>query len=59
MDKLTRGITQSEKPGRLQLAIIQWQRQLIAQRSEMRDTRAGSLNREELDPGAVSIGRLE
>jgi hypothetical protein len=32
MDALTRVAQQAEKPGRLQLAIAEWQRQLIAQR---------------------------
>ena len=32
MDALTRVTQQAEKPGRLQLAIVEWQRQLIAQR---------------------------
>jgi hypothetical protein len=32
MDGLTRVTQQAEKPGRLQLAIVEWQRQLIAQR---------------------------
>ena len=32
MDALTRVTQQAEKPGRLQLAIAEWQRQLIAQR---------------------------
>jgi hypothetical protein len=32
MDALTRVTQQAEKPSRLQLAIIEWQRQLIAKR---------------------------
>lgn len=32
MDGLIRVTRQAEKPGRLQLAIIEWQRQLIAKR---------------------------
>jgi hypothetical protein len=32
MDGLTRIAQQAEKPGRLQLAIVEWQRQLIAKR---------------------------
>ena len=32
MDRLTRVTQQSEKPGRLQLAIVEWQRQLIEKR---------------------------
>jgi len=32
MDAWTRVTQQSEKPGRLQLAIVEWQRQLIAKR---------------------------
>ena len=32
MDALTRVIQQTEKPGRLQLAIVEWQRQLVAKR---------------------------
>jgi uncharacterized protein YigA (DUF484 family) len=32
MDALTRVTQQAEKPGRLQLAIVEWQRQLIAER---------------------------
>jgi hypothetical protein len=47
MDRVTRGTTKSEKPSRLQLAIIQWQRQLIAQRSGVRQAEAGSPNGEE------------
>jgi hypothetical protein len=30
MDGLVRVVQQAEKPGRLQLAIMEWQRQLIA-----------------------------
>jgi hypothetical protein len=37
MDALTRVTRQAEKPGRLQLAIVEWQRQLTAQR----EARAG------------------
>jgi hypothetical protein len=32
MDRLTRITQQADRPGRLQLAIIEWQRQLIAKR---------------------------
>lgn len=32
MDALTRVTQRAEKPGRLQLAIIEWQRQLIEKR---------------------------
>jgi hypothetical protein len=32
MDVFTRITQQAEKPGRLQLAIIEWQRQLVARR---------------------------
>jgi hypothetical protein len=32
MDALTRVTQRAEKPGRLQLAIVEWQRQLIARR---------------------------
>jgi len=32
MDTLTRVTQQAEKPGPLQLAIVEWQRQLIAKR---------------------------
>jgi hypothetical protein len=32
MEALTRVSQQAEKPGRLQLAIVEWQRQLIAKR---------------------------
>jgi hypothetical protein len=32
MDALSRITQQTEKPGRLQLAIIEWQRQLVAKR---------------------------
>jgi hypothetical protein len=41
MDALTRGTQQAEKPGRLQLAIAEWQRQLVAQR----EARAGEPKR--------------
>ena len=43
MDALTRVIQRAEKPGRLQLAIIEWQRQLI----EKREARAGDEKRPE------------
>ena len=32
MDSLARFTQQAEKPGRLQLAILEWQRQLVAKR---------------------------
>jgi hypothetical protein len=32
MEKSRREIRQEEKPGRLQLAIVEWQRQLVAKR---------------------------
>jgi hypothetical protein len=32
MDRLARITQQGEKPGRLQLAILEWQRQLVAKR---------------------------
>ena len=32
MEKSIRDIRQGEKPGRLQLAILEWQRQLVAKR---------------------------
>ena len=41
MDALTRDTQRAEKPGRLQLAIIEWQRQLIAKR-EVRLVRDGA-----------------
>ena len=41
MDRLTRVTQQSEKPGRLQLAIVEWQRQLI----EKREARIAEQNR--------------
>ena len=37
MDASTRVTQQAEKPGRLQLAIVEWQRQLIAQRAARTD----------------------
>ncbi len=37
MDGLIRVIRQAEKPSRLQLAIIEWQRQLIAKREARKD----------------------
>jgi len=33
MDKLIRGSHEAEKPSRLQLAILDWQRQLVAKRA--------------------------
>jgi hypothetical protein len=36
MDALSRAIQQAEKPGRLQLAIIEWQRQLTAKQEARR-----------------------
>lgn len=33
MDSLTRVTQQPEKPSRLQLAILEWQRQLVAKRA--------------------------
>lgn len=36
MEALTRVTQQTEKPGRLQLAIIAWQRQLIAKPEALR-----------------------
>jgi hypothetical protein len=32
MDALTRTTREAEKPGRLQLAILEWQRELVAKR---------------------------
>ena len=32
MDALRRATQEAEKPGRLQLAILEWQRQLVARR---------------------------
>ena len=43
MEILERVIQRVEKPGRLQLAIIEWQRQLI----EMRETQTGDEKRPE------------
>jgi hypothetical protein len=43
MDALTRVTQRAEKPGRLQLAIIEWQRQLI----EKREARIGDEKRPE------------
>jgi hypothetical protein len=37
MDSLTRLTREREKPGRLQLAILEWQRQLIAKREVQAD----------------------
>lgn len=37
MDAMTRVTKPAEKPGRLQLAILQWQRQLLAQRQARAD----------------------
>jgi hypothetical protein len=34
MDALTRVTQQAEKPGRLHLAILEWQRQLIARQAQ-------------------------
>ena len=46
MDASTRVTQQAEKPGRLQLAIVEWQRQLIAQR----DARMGEGDRPPSQP---------
>jgi uncharacterized protein YigA (DUF484 family) len=40
MDALTRVTQKAEKPGRLQLAIVEWQRQLIARESLERAPRS-------------------
>jgi hypothetical protein len=37
MDALTRVTLRAEKPGRLQLAILEWQRELIAKREVRTD----------------------
>jgi hypothetical protein len=36
MDRLIRITQQAEKPGRLQLAIVEWQRQLVAKREALK-----------------------
>ena len=35
MERSTRVTQQAEKPGRLQLAIVEWQRQLVAEREAL------------------------
>jgi len=47
MDTLKRTGQQSEKPGRLQLAILEWQRQLLAQRVTRTDDQGNGQARAE------------
>ena len=49
MDGLTGIIQQGEKPGRLQLAIVEWQRQLIA----IREARAAHFIYDAIGRGPV------